>query len=231
MNFDILKKSPLFFGMEQNEIESMLSCLDARQRCYKKDAVILHTGDIVQSMGLVLEGSVNIESFDFDGKKNILSHVVQGELFAETYASIPSEPLMVNVTAAEKCEILFLNAKRMFTICSNACQYHNKLIHNLLAVSAQKNLNLSRRIMHTSPHTIRERIESYLSFESQRTNCGGISSANKKSFVIPFDRQQLADYLNVDRSALSHELSKMQEEGIIEFDKNNFRIVNSSTLL
>ena len=218
MDILFLSKTPLFNGITVEEIAGMLACLDAHERPYKKNAIIYHAGDKVQSMGLVLSGGVNLESFDFDGRKSILGSVQPGQLFAETYACIPDEPLMVNVTASVQSDILFLNAQRMFTMCKNACAYHTKLIRNLLSISAQKNLSLSHRILHTSPRTIRERVEAYLSFQSQREG--------SRSFSIPFDRQQFADYLNVDRSALSHELGKMEEEGLIKAVKNQFTLLN-----
>ena len=121
---------------------------------------------------------------------------------------------MVNVVAAEAAQILFLNVSRVLQVCPNACGHHNTLIRNLLALSAQKNLNLSRKIFHTSPKTIRGRLLSYLSYQSMRSG--------SSSFTIPFNRQQLADYLNVDRSALSNELSKMKTEGLLEFQRNHF---------
>lgn len=217
MDYLFLSQTPLFRGTEPGEVEKMISCLSAVQNHFEKDELILHSGDTVQSFGLVLSGSVNMESFGFDGHKSIIGHAGPGQLFAETYACVPKEPLMVNVTAAESSDILFLNAQRVLTTCTNTCIYHTKLIRNLLAVSAQKNLNLSRRILHTSPKSIRERLESFLAYESKR--------AGSKEFTIPFDRQQLADYLNVDRSALSHEIGKMQEEGLIDSEKNLFTIL------
>jgi CRP-like cAMP-binding protein len=217
MEITNLLQSPLFAGINEKEMQAMLSCLCAQERHFKKDKIIYCAGDVVQAMGLVVSGSVNIESIDFDGKKSIISHVTAGQLFAETYACLPSEPLMINVTAAESCDVLFLNAQRIFTMCSNACSYHNTLIRNLLSISAQKNLNLSQRIMDTAPRTIRGRLEAYLAYQSHHEA--------RRDFTIPFDRQQLADYLNVDRSALSHELGKMEEEGLIAVQKNHFSLL------
>ena len=124
---------------------------------------------------------------------------------------------MVNVVAAEPAQILFLNVGRVLHACSNACGHHTALIHNLLTLSAQKNLNLSRKIFHTSPKTIRGRLLSYLSYQSMRSG--------SSTFTIPFNRQQLADYLNVDRSALSNELSKMQRDGLIQVERNHFTLL------
>ena len=137
-----------------------------------------------------------------------------GQIFAETYACVPGERLMVNVRAAEPVRVLFLDVGKVLHVCSGACSCHNKLIRNLLSISAQKNLNLSRRILHTSSKTIRGRILSYLSYQSMR--------AGSREFQIPFNRQQLADYLGVDRSAMSSELGKMQKEGILRTERNYF---------
>lgn len=209
-----LSKTLLFKGIESQDILKMLNCLKAFVREFEKEQIILHMGDTTQNMGLVLEGSVNIESYDFYGKKIILSHVNKGQLFAETYACISNEPLMVNAVAAEKCRVLFINASKMLSSFSDSYTFDARFIKNLLEISALKNLNLSRRILHSAPKTIRERIESYFAYESRKKNT--------KSFTIPFDRYQLAEYLNVDRSALSHELGKMRKEGILDFKKNKF---------
>lgn len=216
MDLQFLSTTPLFHGTTEEEVKEMLNCLGARTRSYKKGSLIYQAGDTVHAMGLVLTGSVTIENDDIWGRRNILSHISPGQVFAETYACISSEPLLVNVTAAESTEVLFLNVNRLLTTCQNSCVHHTRLIHNLLSISARKNLALSRRILHTSPRTIRERLLSYLSEEALRQgSC---------QFTIPFDRQQLADYLSVDRSALSAELGKMQREGLITFRKNYFEL-------
>mgnify|MGYP000202421004 FL=1 len=150
----------------------------------------------------------------FGGNKSVLASIEAGDTFAETYAFLPQEPMMVNVVAAEASDVLFLNAEQVIQICPDACPHHGMLVRNLLMVSAQKNLMLSRRIFHTAPKTIRGRVLSYLSF--QAAHCGS------RAFEIPFNRQQLADYLSVDRSALSNELSKMQREGLLTVTHNRF---------
>lgn len=124
---------------------------------------------------------------------------------------------MVSVLASERCEILFLEIQRVFTVCSPACGYHSRLIRNLLTIMARKNLMLTRKIDHMSQRTIREKVMAYLSCEAERWG--------NEAFEIPFNRQQLADYLAVDRSALSAELSRMQKDGLIEYGKNRFRII------
>ena len=176
--------------------------------------MIYHAGDIAHAFGLVLSGRVQVENDDFWGNKSVLASIEAGDTFAETYAFLPQEPMMVNVVAAEASDVLFLNAEQVIQICPDSCPHHGMLVRNLLMVSAQKNLMLSRRIFHTAPKTIRGRVLSYLSF--QAAHCGS------RAFEIPFNRQQLADYLSVDRSALSNELSKMQREGLLTVTHNRF---------
>lgn len=212
----LVANTPLFAGTTQAEVDAMLNCLGCYSKTYSKGDVIYRAGETVESMGMVLSGSVAIESDDVWGNKSILGHVQAGEIFAETYACIPGEALMVSAVALEKSEVLFLSAARILTSCSSACAHHAILIRNLLSVTARKNLGLSRRILHTSAKTIRGRLMSYLS--EQAKMCG------RRTFTIPFNRQQLADYLSVDRSAMSNELSKMQSEGIIEFGKREFTL-------
>lgn len=196
MDYQFLSQTMLFSGESPEEIKEMLSCLGAVTRSYGKGEIIYHAGECVHSMGLVLSGNVQIESDDVWGNHSVLDDITPGFFFAETYASLLKEPLMVNVVpAAAKTEVLFLNIGRLLTTCTNSCTHHNRLIHNLFFISARKNLLLSRRIFHTTPKSIRGRLLSYLSAQS--------AAANSLDFTIPFNRQQLADYLNVDRSALS----------------------------
>ena len=173
-------------------------------------------GDRVSELGLVLSGSVLIENDDLWGNRSILDRIGPGQIFAETYACVPGEKLLVTVTAAEKTEVLFLNVGKILRVCTNACSFHARLIRNLLTLSARKNLNLSRRIFHTSAKSIRGRLLSYLSWQAVKQG--------SREFDIPFNRQQLADYLGVDRSAMSAELGKMKREGLIQVDRSHFRM-------
>lgn len=220
MDFTALSKTPLFRGILPQEAEEMLGCLGAEHRCYAKGQMILRTGDVTASLGLILSGRALIENNDLWGNTTVLDSVGPGQIFAETYACTPGEPMMVDVVTAEAAEVLFLNVGRVLQICTHSCTHHSRLIQNLLALSAQKNLNLSRKIFHTAPKTIRGRLLSYLSYQAIRTG--------KRSFTIPFNRQQLADYLNVERSALSNELSKMQQDGLIETQRNYFRLLKGA---
>ena len=218
MDYTFLSNTLLFQGAAPEEIKNMLQCLQAEKKTFHKGEIICHAGDVTTSMGLILSGTVSIESDDILGNKSIFDTAGPGQVFAETYASIPSEPMMVCVVASEYTEVLFLNVHRILKVCPNSCVHHFKLVQNLLAISAQKNLNLSRRIFHTSSKSIRGRILSFLSFQALRQGC--------REFTIPFNRQQLADYLSVDRSALSNELSKMQKEGLLQVNRNHFILTN-----
>lgn len=210
-----ISKTALFQGCSEEDILNMSKHLDFRTNKYRKEHVIFGTGSVVTDIGLVLSGSVRIEHTDLWGNKVILGITPAGGVFAESYACIPNEPLMVDAVANEDCEILFINVPRLFIPCS-ACVSQNKLIQNLVMISAEKNLQLSRRSLHTSPKTIRGRLSSYFSQQ--------VSAQRSNKIVIPFDRQQLADYLNLDRSALSKELGKMRKDGLIEYHKNTFVI-------
>ena len=216
MDTFFLANTPLFHGIREDEIKDLLSCLNAREKTYKKDETILRAGDTVSQIGLVEDGSVNIVVNFYWGNSNIFGHVEKGSIFAENYAAVPGKELICDVVAAEDSRVVFFDMNKLESTCGNSCAFHNRLIHNLLKISAQKNLGLSSRMMHIAPKSLRERLLSYLS--EQATVQG---SAH---FTIPFDRQQLADYLGVDRSAMSNELSKMQKDGLIEYRKNEFTL-------
>lgn len=217
MDLLFLTKTELFRGAAPKEAEKLLRCLNASVREYEKGEVICHTGQTVERLGMVLWGGVTIESDDIWGNKSILSHVEPGAIFGETYACISGEPLLINVVAAERSQILFLEIARALDGRADACPFRGRLVQNLLQICARKNLLLSRRILHTSSKTIRGRLLSYFSEQAQKSG--------SRRFTIPFNRQQLADYLNVDRSALSGELSKMKAEGILSYEKNTFTLI------
>ena len=216
MDIQFLKSTLLFQGMDEAEIKAAMSSLAAREKRYKKGSFVMNAGRPAESLGLVLEGSVTIESNDFWGKRTLLSSVGKGQLFAESYAILEDEPLLVDVAANENCRILFLSIAGVRRLNCNAESWKSKFILNLLRVSAQKNLLLSGRSFHISPKTIRARVMAYLNSVALQKN--------SREFDIPFDRQQLADYLNLERTALSKELGKMQREGMISARKKHFMI-------
>lgn len=213
MNF--ISRTALFRGCTEEDIQNMAKRLDFRTVSYKKGDVIFAAGAVVTEIGLVLSGSVRMEHTDLWGDKSILNITPAGGVFAESYACIPDEPMLVNAVANEDGDILFINIPRLFSP-GPLREGQNRLIQNLLMISAEKNLQLSRRSLHTSPKTIRGRLFSYFSQQ--------VSAQGSSRITIPFDRQQLADYLNLDRSALSKELGKMKKDGLIEYHRNRFEI-------
>ena len=209
-----LSDMQLFRGLEEDDISSLLSCLNSVKRNYKKGEVILSEGSIIENIGIVLSGMAMISCNEIWGNTSILGSVAPGSVFAEVYACIPGQPLLITVSAAEPATVLFMNVGRVLTSCSNTCPFHARLARNLLTVCADKSLQLSRRMKHTTSKSIRGRLMSYFS------ECA--KQFGSSSFIIPYNRQQLADYLGVDRSTMCNELSKMQRDGIIEYEKNRF---------
>ncbi len=216
MDLEFLRHVRLFTGMTEDEISSALLSLQAREKRYGKGQALLHAGDFTDRLGLVTEGSVTIESNDAWGNRTILSHVGKGQLFAESYALLENEPLLVDVVANEDCRILFLRVGSLQRLSSMPSSWAFRFTANLLTVSSLKNLHLAGRSFHTAPKTVRGRVMAYLNTVSLQTQ--------SREFEIPFDRQQLADYLNLDRTALSKELGRMQEEGLIKTKKKHFVI-------
>lgn len=208
---------PIFGSLSEEELEALKMHTRIHEKNIKKNTIIFHFGDFVTETGIVLSGSVHIETTDFWGNTSLLSNVEAGGVFAETY-SLCHEPMMVDVAAASDCRILFMDMEFLHDPTLSEYSWHQKMLSNMLSISIRKNLTLSHRIFCTSPKTIRERLLTYLSSQAGKTG--------SSSFQIPFNRQQMADYLNLDRSALSKELGKMRDEGLITFHKNQFTLLH-----
>lgn len=206
---------PIFKGMSKKELAEIKIYGKSHQMFYDKGSIIYHIGDKVQDFGIVLKGSINIESIDLCGNRTILNHITTGGIFGENYA-LCCIPLHVNVVATHPSEILFINLHEFMTKKNAEKLCYKKILKNLLMIIASKNFNLSNRIFCTSPKTVRARVMTYLCSESVKYKT--------LEFSIPFNRQEMADYLNLDRSALSKELGKMRDEGIISFHKNHFKL-------
>ena len=217
MNYSELNGYTLFRGLSDEEISQALRELRAQEKQYRKNVMILSAGQPTERMGLVLKGSVTIESNDLWGNRTILSHVGAGGFFAETYAWLCDEVVLVDVVANEECRILFLTVACLRGLPLAREPWAAKLTANLLSISAQKNLALTGRSFHTAPKSARARIMAYLNTVSLQTQ--------SREFDIPFDRQQLADYLNLERSAMSKELGRMCDEGLIRTRKNHFALL------
>ena len=213
----ILQKTRLFTGINDDEINSMLSCLGARLCTYKKGDYVFRQGDNISDIAIVAEGSLHIQSDDHWGNRSILGHITVGEMFGEAYASPGSGPMLNDVVAIEDSVVIFFNVKRIITTCPSACRFHAMVVQNMFFAISEKNRNLVQKINHITKRSTREKLISYLSQEAGKQN--------SPSFEIPFNRQQLADFLSVDRSAMSNELSKMRNEGLIEFKKNRFKLL------
>ena len=210
----ILRTSQLFSGISESELASMLSCLDTRKEDFPKEAFVLRAGDTVDSIGIVLSGSVLIIQEDIWGNRNILSKTGPGQTFAAAYACAPGSRLNVSVIAETPVTVMFLNVKRILNVCPSACSHHNRVIRNLLSELADKNLRFNEKLTHMGQRTTRSKIMSFLSAEAQRLGA--------YEFDIPFSRQQFADYLGVERSGMSLELGKMKNDGLLDYHKSHF---------
>ena len=214
--FTILKDSSLFAGISEPELEEMLHCLQARKASFEKGEYLLRAGERVEALGVLLSGEALIIHEDFWGSRNLMASLGPGDCFAETFACAPETVPTVSVAAETAVEVLFLNVKRVLQVCPESCAHHNRVIRNLLMDLAAKNVAFSQKLTHLGQRSTRAKLLSYLSAESQRR--GSVE------FDIPFSRQQLADYLFVERSGLSAELCRMRDEGLIEFHRNHFRL-------
>ena len=213
----VLKRTQIFAGVGNDEIASMLLCLDAQLHHYKKGEYVLREGEHLSDIMILVNGRLLIQKDDYWGNRSILEQISMGEMFGEAYIAPESGPLLNDVAAAEDSAVIFLNAKRIMTTCSSACRFHTMVVQNLFFSISEKNRKIVRKLSHMSKRSIREKLISYLSEEATRQN--------SSSFTIAFNRQQLADFLFVDRSAMSNELSKMRKEGLLEFERNRFKLL------
>ena len=209
-------QTKLFGGIKEQELQAMLKCLGVVQKEFSKGEYIFRVGEYLTSAALLLEGSVHIQKEDYWGNLSILGEISKGELFGEAYAVPGSSPMANDAVAASFCRVMFLDFGRILTMCPSSCRFHAQLIQNYFMILAERNRILTQKLDHMSRRNTREKLLSYLSEQSQR--------ACSSSFQIPFNRQQLADYLAVDRSAMSSELGKMKKEGILEFERNWFEL-------
>ena len=214
-------KCPLFHGVSEEELTAVLPCLRARRVSYKKNETIFLEGQPVQDIGIVLSGEVHVIKEDYEGRRSVITSAQAGELFGEAFACAGVHQIPVSAVAAADSEIAFISLAHVLTICSNVCQFHSRIIQNLLRVIAQKNLRLNQKIDFMSQKTTKEKLLSYLFAQAKQMG--------SSDFFIPFDRQALADYLGVERSAMSAELSRLRKEGKIDYYKNHFRILQPSS--
>ncbi len=214
---EVLKGCSLFTGINEDELIRMLDCFDARIETFDKKYTVFFEGNPAKYIGIVLSGSVQLISVDYYGNRNIISTAVAGELFGEAFACAEAENIPISVIANEKSDIMFIERSRIMHPCHNGCGFHNRLIFNLMKNLATKNIMFHQRIEITSKRTTREKLLTYLMLYSKRVG--------SESFSIPFDRQELADYLEVERSGLSAEISKLRREGVLKSEKRHFELL------
>ena len=212
----VLKRTKLCSGVGDDDISTMLTCLGARLLTYKKGEHVLRQGEHLSDILVLAEGSLHIQRDDYWGNRSILGHIGVGEIFGEAYVAPESGTLLNDVIAVEDSAVFFFDVKRVISTCSSACRFHTMVVQNLFFAISEKNRGLVQKLDYMSRRTTREKLLSYLSEEAKKQNSASIT--------LPFNRQQLADYLSVDRSAMSNELCKMRDEGILEFEKNRFRL-------
>ncbi len=212
----VLKRTKLFSGVGEEDIIAMLACLRASLRTYKKGEYVLRQGEYLDDILVLAEGSLHIQRNDYWGNRSLLGYIGIGEIFGEAYAAPESGTLLNDVVALEDSAVFFFDVKRIITTCSSACRFHTMVVRNLFFEISEKNRGLVQKLDYMSRRTTREKLISYLSEEAKKQNSPYIT--------IPFNRQQLADYLSVDRSAMSNELCKMRDDGLLEFEKNRFRL-------
>lgn len=211
---ELLKRTQLFSGVKDTEITSMLHCLQAKLLTFKKGDYVFREGEHIDKLTILVEGKLLVQRDDFWGNRSIVNVIRSGEMFGEAYVAPESGSLLNDVIAEEDSTVIFFDVRRILTVCSTACRFHSMVVQNLFFALSEKNRKLVQKIGHMSKRSTRAKLLSYLSEEAKRHN--------NNRFTIPFTRQQLADFLCVDRSAMSNELCKMRDEGLLQFDKNKF---------
>ncbi len=212
--FDILKKCPLFSDVCEDDLIPLLSCLGARTESFDKRYTVFPEGSPAKYVGIVLSGAVQMERVDYMGNRSIVLSAEPSELFGEAFACSGISAIPVSVVAVKQSEVMFIDCAGIMRSCEKSCSFHRQMIFNLMKNLAEKNVLFHQKLEITSMRTTREKLLTYLDFQAKKWG--------RRDFAIPFDRQELADYLEVDRSGLSSEIGKLKKEGIIDSDKNNF---------
>ena len=214
---EILKKCALFNGVTDEEILKMLGCLDARVAQFDKKQTIIAEGCTARYIGIVLFGSVQVVRVDYYGNRGILDELGVGELFGEAFACAQAENVPISVIANEQCEVMLIDCSHILNNCTTRCAFHQQMIYNLMRDLAKKTIDFHQKLEVVSQRTTRDKLLTYLTLYSKKVG--------KDEFYIPFDRQELADFLEVERSGLSVEISKLKREGFINSEKNYFALL------
>lgn len=213
----ILQQCVLFDSIRPEEILGMMTCFDAPLKKARKNEAILSEGDPAVYVGIMLEGSANVIKEDFYGNRSIVGRVVTGELFGESFACAGVPALPVSVVANEDCRYLLIHCQRITVGCTNACSFHSQVIFNLLKAVAARNLEFHQKLEITAKRTTREKLMAYLLNQAKEKG--------SNTFTIPYDRQALADYLGVERSAMSAQISKLRADGVLLSTRNTFTLL------
>lgn len=216
--YNQIKNSPVFYGMNDDELKGLLECFNARIRRFEKEEMIIRQGDLITNIYLILGGEVNIEKDSYWGRRIIISRLGKNDNLALSFVGSQNVESSVDAITTKDTLVLVLSYEKCTSMCQNACTRHKVLINNLFQILSKENIELLQKIENVSQKTIRDKLLTYLSNEAQKQH--------SNSFEIHFNRQELADYLNVDRSAMSFELSKLQKEGLIKYNKNNFELLS-----
>jgi CRP-like cAMP-binding protein len=212
---EVLRKVKLFSGID-NDLEAMLDCLGSQEKKYQKGDLIFVAGQPINAVGIVLSGELQVIQEDFNGNRTILTELGPTQIFGEALACAGIAESPLSVLAKSDTKILFIGVSRIINTCSNSCIFHNRLIENLLKILARKNIQLSNKNQLLSHRSIREKVLSYLSMHAEKNN--------SPEFEIPFNRNEMADFLCVDRSALSRVLSSLSNEGVISVSGRHFTL-------
>lgn len=212
-----LRLCPLFDRIPDEDLLKTLECLRAQVICVRRDQAIMRQGEPATRLGVVLCGSVRVVSSDEYGNRSVIAVIGEKEVFADSFACAGAQVLPVSVVASQESIVLLLEHKRVITGCRNGCMAHSRLVTNLMSIIAGKNLILSRKLSIVTQRTTREKLLAFLREQQKQSGM--------HRFVIPFDRQMLADYLGVERSAMSTELGKMKRDGLIRYERNEFEIL------
>lgn len=216
----ILLNCPLFAQIKSDTLFQILYCLKAKVKPYIKNQNIFTVGDHITDTGILLTGQAQIIYEDIFGNRSILGALNPGELFGEAFSCTATSKLPVSVVALTDCDILFIDYQRILTTCPSSCAFHHQLIENMVQILANKNVLLNQKIRYLSKRTTREKLLCYLSDQAK--------AAESRNFTIPFQRQELADFLCVERSAMSSELGKLKKEGLIDFHRSHFCLLSHS---
>lgn len=215
--FEILEKCPLFKGVQRDDILGILKCLEVKIKEYRKGETVFLQGDTVCFFGIVLEGSIQIIRNDYYGNRSIVTTAMPSQLFAETFAFAKASAVPLSAWACGDSTVMFINPEKIIGRCSKACSFHNRIISNLIKVMASKNLEINKKLEIISKRTTRDKLMTYLFLTSQELGT--------KSFTVPFNRQELADYLEVDRSGLSAEIGKLKKDGKLLCRRSEFTVL------